>query len=159
MAATEHDNLLRNPEVSYEESDISPRPVLLTGVGIAAIVVICGLIGLGILAWDFRTRAEQPSEAPSIARGVRVSPPEPRLQSSPRVDFEEFRAQQLSVLGTAGWVDREKGIARIPIEDAMRVIAERGIPPQQTPEDLKLATPQSGSRLTGFEGREAQEPK
>jgi hypothetical protein len=157
MAAIEHD--LRNPDVSYEATDISPRPVLLTGLGIVAITVISGLIVLGILAWDLRARAEQPSDVPSIARGVRVSPPEPRLQSSPRIDFENFRAQQLSALSASGWVDREKGIAHIPIEDAMRMIAERGLPPQQTPEDLKLTTPQSGTRLTGFEGRAPQEPK
>jgi hypothetical protein len=41
----------------------------------------------------------------------------------------------------------------------MRIVAQRGIPPQQTPEDLKLTTPEAGTRLTGFEGRASQEPK
>jgi hypothetical protein len=159
MAATEHHEILRNPEVAYEPSDASPGPVVLTGVGLAVVVIICALVVLGLLAWNFRTHAETPSEAPPIARGLRVFPPEPRLQSAPRIDYEQFRSDQLSILEGSGWVDRERGIAHIPIADAMRIIAQRGIPPQQTPEDLKLTTPQSGSRSTGFEGRVPQEPK
>src|SRR6478609_4413384 len=145
MAATEHNEVLRNPEVSYEPSDASPVPVVLTRIGLAAVVILCALVALGLLAWYFSTHAESPSEAPPIAHGLRVIPPEPRLQPSPRIDFEQFRTQQLQTLESSGWVDRDKGIAHIPIADAMRIIAERGIPPQRTPEDLKLTTPEAGS--------------
>jgi hypothetical protein len=157
--ATEHNQALHNPEVSFEPTDVSPRPVILTGLGIAAVTLICAVIVFAIVTWMLSDREEEPSQVPPIARGRRVLPPEPRLQPSPRSDFEAYRAQQLSILQSPGWVDRDKGIAHIPIEDAMRIIAGRGIPPQQIPDDLKLTAPQSGTRLTGFEGRTPQEPK
>ncbi len=159
MAATDHNEVLRNPNVSYEPSDLSPRLTTFVGIGIAAITLLCALIVFGIVSWALSHQAKEPSEAPPVARGASTLPPEPRLQSSPTADFELYRAQQLKTLESTGWVDRAQGIAHIPIEDAMRMIVERGIPPQQIPEDLKLVTPQSGTRLTGFEGRTPQEPK
>jgi topoisomerase IA-like protein len=35
----------------------------------------------------------------------------------------------VGVLESYGWVDKDKGVVRIPIEEAMRLIAERGLPP------------------------------
>jgi hypothetical protein len=32
------------------------------------------------------------------------------------------------VLGTYGWVDKNAGLVRIPIEEAMRIAVERGLP-------------------------------
>ena len=52
--------------------------------------------------------------------------PQPALQKAPQSDLRQFEAEQRAALSGYAWVDRNKGIARIPIEDAMRIIAERG---------------------------------
>jgi hypothetical protein len=53
--------------------------------------------------------------------------PNPRLQPNPREDMERMRARELRELNGAGWVDRARGIAHIPIDAAMDKIVEEGI--------------------------------
>jgi hypothetical protein len=55
-------------------------------------------------------------------------PPEPRLQTNPRLELQEMRAEENAVLQTYGWVDREKGVARMPIDEAMKIVVQRGLP-------------------------------
>jgi hypothetical protein len=45
------------------------------------------------------------------------------------VDVGELKAYESRVLATPAWVDRRAGIARIPIEDALRLVAQRGVLP------------------------------
>lgn len=49
--------------------------------------------------------------------------PAPRLQSAPQPDLARFRAEQGRAMDAVGWVDREHGIARIPVSDAMDLVA------------------------------------
>ena len=53
--------------------------------------------------------------------------PAPRLQANPAADLRVFRARQLRQLNGTGWVDRSAGIAHIPIDTAMKQIADEGI--------------------------------
>jgi hypothetical protein len=46
-----------------------------------------------------------------------------------------LRAEEDLVLSSYGWVDKEKGIVRIPIEAAMRRVVRDGIPTWQPPEE------------------------
>ena len=55
-------------------------------------------------------------------------PPEPRLQTDPQQELRDLRARQQSRLTGYGWVNKEAGVARIPIEDAMRMVVEQGLP-------------------------------
>ena len=67
-------------------------------------------------------------------QGVRV-PPEPRLQINPRQDLKDLRAAEDEILHGYGWVDRNAGIVRIPIDDAMRLTLERGLPSRPQAQD------------------------
>ena len=55
-------------------------------------------------------------------------PPEPRLQISPSEDWAEMLRREQAVLNSYAWVDRSRCIVRIPIERAMELIAQRGLP-------------------------------
>ncbi len=55
-------------------------------------------------------------------------PPEPRLQADPRRDMRDLRAAEDSVLNSYGWVNKNAGIVRIPIGDAMKLTVQRGLP-------------------------------
>lgn len=50
--------------------------------------------------------------------------PKPAQQISPEEDLKEFRATQEKLLCSYGWVDREKGIVRIPVERAMDLVIQ-----------------------------------
>jgi hypothetical protein len=54
-------------------------------------------------------------------------PPEPRLQDHPREDLATLRAQEDADPHSYGWVDRNAGVVRIPIEQAMKLTLERGL--------------------------------
>jgi hypothetical protein len=67
------------------------------------------------------------SQAPS-AFSLRVERPfpSPELQTSPELDLARLTAAQRAQLSGYAWIDRDHGIARVPIEEAMRLVARRG---------------------------------
>jgi hypothetical protein len=50
----------------------------------------------------------------------------PLLQPAPQPDREAYLAEKRRLLASYGWVDRQAGIARIPLDDAMALLAARG---------------------------------
>ncbi|MFL6554416.1 MAG: hypothetical protein ACJ8LV_13760, partial [Chthoniobacterales bacterium] len=54
--------------------------------------------------------------------------PHPRLVIKPGASLTELRAAEDADLNSYGWVDRTGGIARIPIDRAMQLLLERGLP-------------------------------
>src|SRR5262249_58533171 len=65
-----------------------------------------------------------------MARGAtgELVPPEPRLQVSPAQDLREMRASEDARLNTYGWADQTAGVVHIPVEQAMQILAQRGLP-------------------------------
>src|SRR5207248_3313960 len=88
----------------------------------------------------FRGKTNAPLTA--VARPADAAvPPEPRLQpfvtrnvsgavnppdtNTPVTDMEQMRATEEQALRTPGWVDRQRGIVRLPIEVAKQLAVER----------------------------------
>jgi hypothetical protein len=69
---------------------------------------------------------EQPY--PLAAAQEQRLPPVPRLQQFPRVEFFDFRRSEESLLREYGWMNKSEGIVHIPIDEAMRLTVERGLP-------------------------------
>jgi hypothetical protein len=63
-----------------------------------------------------------------VDRHLSITLPEPRLQTDPAADLAAYVRKERHLLDSYGWVDREHGIARVPIEIAMQQLARRGIP-------------------------------
>jgi hypothetical protein len=55
-------------------------------------------------------------------------PPEPRIEEHPAIEIQELHAQEDQTLSTYGWMDKNKGVVRIPIERAMELQLQRGFP-------------------------------
>jgi hypothetical protein len=87
---------------------------VLAGLGT---VVALAAAAVYALAGAYDTRLAGPN-APLDAEFA-----EPRLQSAPQYDRSRFFAEKNSVLARYEWIDRGRGVARIPIEDAMRIVA------------------------------------
>lgn len=142
-----------HPDVLFEESDVSAKGVVITGacvLGGAWIIVCLTYIYFHFLA-DHRADVSPPP-LPAAIHGD-PQPPAPRIQPSPRQDLAQFRAYEDSILNHYGWVDKEKHIVYIPIDRAMEIVAQKGIPPQKAPPGLQLFEPRAGTRMTGFEGK------
>ncbi len=118
-----------NPEVHHETSDINIRAVF--GFGVALVVVAAGIHFLIWLLFGYFTAREArrvPLAYPmAVSQGQRT-PPEPRLQTTPREDLQELRASEDAALRSYGWVDKNAGIVRIPIDEAIRLTLQRGLP-------------------------------
>ena len=127
-----------------EGSGINAKPVLMfliiLGISTAAVfVIIKGLL------WGFAKMDEMnpPSPATVVATDERKLPPEPRLQGAPTTgstattevvsplpldEMKIYREQVEKKVASYGWVNKDAGVARIPIERAKELIVEKGLP-------------------------------
>jgi hypothetical protein len=74
--------------------------------------------------------AQATESAPTLSPVVDTQqlPPGPRLQAAPERDLQELREANEVILDTYGWVDQEDGRVRIPIDQAMDLLLEEGLP-------------------------------
>jgi hypothetical protein len=123
--------------VRYEKSDVNVRAILGVGAGLATVTaVMAGLVWLLVLFLARSGADTSPREFPLAASYEQRLPPEPRLQTNPREDLQTLRQAEERLLRTYGWVDRDSGIVRIPIDEAIRLTLERGLP-SRAPEGRK----------------------
>ncbi len=120
---------LVNPEVHHEHSDVNIRAILGFGAALFVVAaVVHVLIYLLFGYFDSRENAKVPAEYPLAATQGHREPPEPRLQTDPRQDLADLRAKEDEVLASYGWVDKNAGLVRIPIDAAVKLTLERGLP-------------------------------
>ena len=111
------------------DSDVDIRAIFTFGVGLlVSAIVIQGLIWLLFRAFEGREATRNVPSYPLAAGQDSRLPPEPRLQTDPRGDLGELRAHENTVLSTYGWVDKASGVVRIPIDEAMKITIQRGLP-------------------------------
>ena len=115
--------------VGHETRDVDIRRVsILAGV---LVFVIAAAMGLMVLMFDRLAAREASHQAPPSTLveppGVRL-PPEPRLQEDPVADLARMMTEEQAALDGYGWVDRERGVARIPVQRAMEILVQRGLP-------------------------------
>jgi hypothetical protein len=116
-------------EPRHETSDVDIRGILAFGLALIVSAIVIHLLVLALFDYFDRREARRvPAEYPLAAgQGTRV-PPEPRLQTNPREDLRRFRANEDELLTSYGWIDKNAGVVRIPIDDAMKLVLERGLP-------------------------------
>jgi hypothetical protein len=118
-----------NPAVRHEESDVNIRAILGFGLGlIVTAVAIHLLVWLLFQYFTEQSAAHVSPEYPLAIGSESRQPPEPRLQTAPRDDLRALRAHEDELLTSYGWIDKPAGIVRIPIDEAMRITLQRGLP-------------------------------
>ena len=126
-----------NHHVRYEKEDINERSTFWFGFWILALMV--GVAFLVKPLYNLLVARGVETQAPAAyvadADPGALEPPAPRLQALPEVELAEFRAQEDAILGSYAWVEKDRGVVRIPVEEAMRLVAERGMPTFPTPSD------------------------
>jgi hypothetical protein len=135
---TQHED--GNAHGSFEQQDLSPRTLLyfLSGLGIAIILSIVLLRGFYMFL-DKRERALQPPVSPLVTKVPEdtrhIAPgypqtafPEPRLEDDERTQLNGIRLKEEQTLYSYGWVDQRAGTIHIPIDRAMDLLVQRGLP-------------------------------
>jgi hypothetical protein len=107
----------------HETRDLNPRYVVYFAVGLVVMGVFVFVLAKWML-YQFQ-REDARGGAPPAQVNVQTSVPEPRLQINPQGDLDELRRQEAEILTTYAWIDRDRGVARIPIDRAMQLFVER----------------------------------
>jgi hypothetical protein len=111
----------------YERRDLNLR--MVAAFLAAMIVTVVAVLGLLVWVFDaFSVRDTEMQTPPSPLAKGRQLPPEPRLQVNGPADLRAMRAQEDTQLNSYGWVDRKAETVHIPIAQAMKLLAERGLP-------------------------------
>lgn len=118
---------------AYEISDARFRAIMWAGVALM-VVMIAAFVLMYALLGHFESREQAMATPPSPLVEGRPLPPEPRLQVTPDIDLDSFRAIEDSLVNSYGWVVKEAGVVRIPVDRAMELMLERGFP-ARTPEN------------------------
>jgi hypothetical protein len=123
----------RAAAIGHEMSDVHLRGVIAFTVGLLVIGVV-----IHVLIWLFfmflaGQEARGTVRQYPLAEGQERVPPGPRLQANPREDLRELRSAEDAVLTTYGWVDPNSGVVRIPIDEAMKLTVQRGLPSRGKP--------------------------
>jgi hypothetical protein len=117
----------------HEAADPHLRNVLIVGASVMAMIVF-SLGTAGILIHVFsQNRPMHSMQSLGLISAPGLQPlerfPEPNLQlDDDHLEHMRLIAEQNQILNSYGWVDRSNGIVRIPIERAMALLAERGLP-------------------------------
>jgi hypothetical protein len=131
-----------NPEVRFESSDVDATSLLKYGFGLLVTTAVVVVL-LWRLYFVFVAREAARQAPPPVMKidPEAMSAPPPNLQTVPSQDLAAFRSREDSVLHSYGWMDKDAGVVRIPIEEAMRILAERGLPAASPPTPAEALKP------------------
>jgi hypothetical protein len=117
-------------------------PDVANRIVIAAAAGFLGLVLLSMTGLFFYLRTAVPG---AFKATVEHPFPEPELQKNPQVDLQNFERDQRATLSGYGWVNQPKGIVRIPVEQAMRMIAARGPHAYDAPDQPEITPLPAGA--------------
>jgi hypothetical protein len=130
----EHKKLSDDPTIrGHETSDANAKSVFISGIGLSLGLVLFGFL----FAWGtykvFQANTVSPGDPARtlVDADSSAMPPLPRLQADPHVTLVPFVKNQDSILASYDWVNKDSGIARIPVERAMKLLVKQGLAVQQ----------------------------
>lgn len=153
---TDPDN---NPTVAHEHTDADSHAISRFGIGLAFVIVVSQLV----LWWTFdhlsaREAKLSPHVPALIQAHANALPPEPRLQGStplekdpkldilPRLDLQQMHRDEDEVLNNYAWIDPDHGIVRLPIQRALDLVAQNGLPKLKSTEPKQTAVKLKGNK-------------
>ncbi len=160
MAMTDPRHNNHSQEPGYEEHDMGSRPVygFLVALVITGVLVYFTVWGMFFGLDKFFSKhqdamspmAPQASTPPRMVTTQQVEKafPDPRLETDERGEINDFRLGEEQTLNSYDWVDQTDGVVRIPITEAMKLVAQRGLPTRS--QDAATASPaKPAARQTG----------
>ena len=124
------------PEMRHEHRDVNVWAIGKIAIALALLTIASIFLMFGVCRYfEVRESAGQGLLPPAAIIESNKLPPQPRLVDNEPQDLQEYRADQNKTLDTYGWVDRQHGVVRIPINRAMDLLVQRGFParPQAGP--------------------------
>ena len=107
------------------DDEISSKSVVQISVGIVVLCVVSIVICIGMLRYLESSASERFDLPPSALAGAneRWVPQGPLLQADPEGELEVMLHGMNEHLDSYGWVDEGRGVAHIPIDKAIELVA------------------------------------
>jgi len=111
------------------DREISLRGIVIFGIALA-LILVASLAAMWVMSGAFKARevSADPKPSPLAEANARRLPPEPRLEPSPPKAYREWRRQEEAMVSGYGWADERARVARIPLDRAMEIVLEKGLP-------------------------------
>jgi hypothetical protein len=98
--------------------EIATRPIVWVAMTIAATVaLVVAAVFLLLRLW------QTPPGADRVPLPYELAIPGPQLESAPQLDLQAYRQDKQRRMDSADWAGAQRGIARIPVADAMALLA------------------------------------
>ena len=113
--------------VGHEQRDANVKLITWFAVGL----VVCAIIIHLVTGWLYKVfKDDYPSpDAPSrIALDAKPIAPAPQLQTNAQVDLAKYEDEENKKLNSYGWLDKRAGVIHVPIERAIDLLVQRGLP-------------------------------
>lgn len=128
---------LTNPDLRHEHRDVNVWAVGKVGIALILTTIASLLLMFGVFRYlEVRENAAQIPPASVKTINPNNLPPEPNVMFNEHesTNQQDIRVDEDKMLNGYGWVDQAHGIVRIPIDRAMDLVAQRGLParPQTT---------------------------
>jgi hypothetical protein len=104
------------------DASIPGLVVFLVSLTVSLVVVVFAIAWLFDVFVDRSARRDPPASPLAELRPAR--PPTPRLQQAPTFDMRVVRGEQMQQLTKARWIDKPGGVVQMPVDQAMKRIAE-----------------------------------
>ena len=128
----------RHDDVTFEPQDVQASTIYKYLFALAAAVVLSYIVCIFVLRVTTGVAVRSDTPPPPVRQEMgpnfEMMPPEPRLQglpghgNDPQADLREKIRLDTEANERFGWIDQSAGIAQIPVKDAMKIIAEKGLP-------------------------------
>jgi hypothetical protein len=120
----------KHPEVPaihrHEVHDAETRYVMIFIAVIAVTVALTMWISKGLFYYFVH---HEQAEAPAFTfPNAKTLPPSPELEPVPHVLLEKYLGEEQNELDGYGWVDRSQGIVHIPVDQAIQLVLQKGLP-------------------------------
>ncbi len=137
--------------VGYEPRDLGARGIIVFLVVLVVTGAVLCTIVWGYYDYHLKHLAEEPpvtgtqmiADTPASQPDPTKRFPQPVLQPDDVADLNKMRANEETVLNSYGWVDQKAGVAHIPIDDAIKAVAQQGLPSrpaQQMPQAAQFGS-------------------
>jgi hypothetical protein len=122
------------PRAGHETTDVNVWAVGRFAIGLVIVCVVSIGLLFGLLKF-FQSREE--TSVANTVEPVKLFP-QPQLQKTPILDLKTIHDEEDKLLNGYAWVDPKKGVVRIPVDRAIEILAQRGLPSRNVP----VATPE-----------------
>lgn len=120
---------IEHGQAGYEKTDADAGATFRAGLYILAVMFLVAVVLVPLYRLFARAEREAQPERATVIQETPAASAFPKLVVDEPLALAELRAQEDRLLASYGWVEKDRGIARMPVSEAMRAVAERGALP------------------------------